>query len=339
MSDSAGRADSGRLDPFSGLSEAGILVLRAVLVDPHASEQELASRIGADSGRVGQGLSELKGLGLLKPSQVTRTGWRVVHPRVAIGSLIAEREAVLSHDLTVLSHMRDALQRLSDEYAAANDALDGENVTQFQSRDEVLNELGALVTDVRQEVVAFVTTKPSRQASAEGRHVDGQLLDRGVTLRSICLDSFRRDKATMKDLLFSMETGVQVRTSPTLPSRMIIFDRRAAVIANDPADPGRGALVVRSNPTVVLLYALFDRLWHDSVPLNEPPEEPDADAPQPMELAVLRLLAVGHKDEAIARATGQSARTVRRIISGMCDRLGARGRFDLALRASSRGWL
>ena len=55
--------------------------------------------------------------------------------------------------------------------------------------------------------------------------------------------------------------------------------------------------------------------------------------------AILDLLALGYKDDAIARSTGQSTRTVRRVIAGLSITLKARSRFDLALRAAARGWV
>ncbi len=324
------------------LSDEAVRVLRAVLAHPQAEHADLVTHTGLGVALVDAALAELGSIGLLRPSDVTTSGWRTVHPRVAFGGLIAEREAALSADLTALATMRDLVDTLTDDYATASASLEGETITRLGDRDKVLTQLSELVGDVRMEVAALVTSKPSPRSAEEGRRLDEELLGRGVSLRSICLDSFRRDRATMKGLLASVASGVQVRTSPTLPSRMIIFDRRVAVIADDPEDPASSALLVRNNSTVVLLSELFDLLWRDALPVaaeSAIAPEGDGAAPHPMELAVLELLAAGHKDEAIARATGQSTRTVRRVISGLCDRLGARGRFDLALRASGRGWV
>ena len=53
---------------------------------------------------------------------------------------------------------------------------------------------------------------------------------------------------------------------------------------------------------------------------------------------VLRLLAQGHTDEAVAARLGLSVRTVRRVVKDMLDRTGARSRFELGVRASAQGW-
>ena len=59
----------------------------------------------------------------------------------------------------------------------------------------------------------------------------------------------------------------------------------------------------------------------------------------PRELAILRLLAKGHTDAAIARRLGLSGRTVRRIATGLMSRLDARSRFAAGVHAVQRGWL
>lgn len=54
---------------------------------------------------------------------------------------------------------------------------------------------------------------------------------------------------------------------------------------------------------------------------------------------VLVLLALGMKDEAIARRLDVSTRTVRRTISALMADCGADSRFQLAVEAFRRGWL
>jgi DNA-binding NarL/FixJ family response regulator len=54
---------------------------------------------------------------------------------------------------------------------------------------------------------------------------------------------------------------------------------------------------------------------------------------------VLSLLEAGYPDESIAVRLGVSVRTVRRMITAMMDRLGARSRFQAGARAADSGWL
>ena len=58
-----------------------------------------------------------------------------------------------------------------------------------------------------------------------------------------------------------------------------------------------------------------------------------------MRHAILSMLAVGSKDEAIARKLDVSTRTVRRAVAAMMDECGAENRFQLAVAAVRLGWL
>jgi DNA-binding NarL/FixJ family response regulator len=59
----------------------------------------------------------------------------------------------------------------------------------------------------------------------------------------------------------------------------------------------------------------------------------------PTDRHLLRLLADGLTDEAAAKRLGISARTVRRIMADLMDRLGAESRFEAGVEAARRGWL
>jgi DNA-binding NarL/FixJ family response regulator len=57
------------------------------------------------------------------------------------------------------------------------------------------------------------------------------------------------------------------------------------------------------------------------------------------ERQLLTLLTAGYTDESAAVRLGISVRTVRRLVSGIMNRLGARSRFQAGVKAADRGWL
>ena len=61
--------------------------------------------------------------------------------------------------------------------------------------------------------------------------------------------------------------------------------------------------------------------------------------PSPEELEVIRLVAQGHKDAAIARRLGVAPVTVHRRVQRFCHRVGARSRPHAIAIAIARGWL
>ena len=86
------------------------------------------------------------------------------------------------------------------------------------------------------------------------------------------------------------------------------------------------------------MKALFEQTWLAASPLGEPAvvNESGLDA---VERQMLNLLADGFTDEVVARKVGLSLRTLRRMMSEIMDRLGARSRFQAGKEAALRGWL
>lgn len=309
-------------------------VITLAQADPHA----VAEHLGVPVAAVSECLERLHARGVIQPSQVVPGAWRAVNPAAVMGPLITEQERRLAQQFEEVAHTRELLERLGDLYRQSE--REREAIVRVADRDDVLTHVSDLVSIVRDEVAAFVTNKPSTAALEQSRALDADLLSRGVRLRTLCLDTFRRDRIMQKALRESAAAGVEIRTLPTLPTRMIVFDRRWAVIATDPSDPSRGALLVSDHSAVALFHELFEHYWSAAAPLEQEAasasDDPELTA---MEQMVLQMLADGHKDESIARSTGQSVRTVRRIVSGLSAKAGAKGRFDLALHAADRGWV
>lgn len=61
--------------------------------------------------------------------------------------------------------------------------------------------------------------------------------------------------------------------------------------------------------------------------------------PKPQELAVMQMVASGHKDRAIARRLGVSVVTVRRWASSFRRRMGAKSRTQAVALGVQRGWI
>jgi DNA-binding NarL/FixJ family response regulator len=96
---------------------------------------------------------------------------------------------------------------------------------------------------------------------------------------------------------------------------------------------------VREPGLVDQLTALFELVWTDALPLGAPTPEEAAAELSPIDRHLLRLLADGLTDDAAGKRMGISARTVRRIMADLMDRLGAESRFEAGVQAARRGWL
>jgi len=314
-------------------------LVNVMLVEPDVDLRRLAQLTDLDEGVVTRGVDELTELGIVRPHTEKGHGWVLVHPRTALHDLVVDGERRLAAQLASVASTRRLMESVSSVFGHSGHFPSGAGLTILPRREDVVARLGDLVANVQDEVCSFVTQTPSVDGAEEGRRLDRELLDRGVALRSLCLEVFYNDARVARHLLESAATGVRIRTRPTLPSRMVIIDRSVAMIAQDPEDSTRGAVLVEQRGLVRLIHELFEMHWDEATPIAASPPRVLSGSASPMELAILDLLALGYKDDAIARSTGQSTRTVRRVIAGLSVTLKARSRFDLALRAAARGWV
>src|SRR5690348_14464856 len=167
----------------------------------------------------------------------------------------------------------------------------------------------------------------SAESLAASSTPDIEAIERGVRLRTVYLDSIRSDPATLEYAGRLQELGSEVRTAPTLPLRLLIVDRKVAVVPVSAENSRAAATVVTTSGVVTALFALFNVVWRTAVPLGSRSQR-DAVGLSPRERHVLKLLAEGRTDEMIARRLGVSVRTARRIASELADRLGASSRFE-----------
>jgi DNA-binding CsgD family transcriptional regulator len=170
-------------------------------------------------------------------------------------------------------------------------------------------------------------------------------------MRSLYPDAIHDDPETADHARALQSAGAQIRTSPALPERLFVADRRVALVPLDPAVHGCGAAVVRAPGVVSALVELFDAVWHNAAPLDISRDahrhrrsEGDGRADtatglSDTERSLLRLLADGASDERAAKKLGVSLRTVRRIMADLMHRLDASSRFEAGIKAAKRGWL
>jgi DNA-binding CsgD family transcriptional regulator len=123
--------------------------------------------------------------------------------------------------------------------------------------------------------------------------------------------------------------GMEHRELPSLPIKLIIVDRRVAVLPLDPHDIGQGALEVYDPPAVEELVARFLSLWASAgTSKNGPTMSIEL---TPRERAIVNLLAGGHTDSSASASLGLSRRTVVYAIQGLMERCGVQNRFQLGL--------
>lgn len=139
----------------------------------------------------------------------------------------------------------------------------------------------------------------------------------------------------LHDIAFA---GAESRTLPKVPFKLAIADENVALIGV-PDGPDKRIHTLRIGRCGVLgeVIDLFETLWTLATPMAaEAVAGPDATASGETDHELLRLLAAGATDEAIARQLQVSLRTVQRRVRKLEDMLGARTRFQAGIQAARR---
>ncbi|MFJ8510252.1 LuxR C-terminal-related transcriptional regulator [Streptomyces avermitilis] len=324
----------------SGLDPVANTVYRAILKHSSGSLDLIAEETRLSSDQLEEALERMERMGLIRPAQSHPVGIRPLPPEAAISSLLAAREAELAAKQHQLAMERAAAARLIAEYAEfAPPFVEQPSVDQLTGLDEIREFLTDLSWEAEEEVLTFAPQGAHQPESiAAAKPLDERLRDRGVKVRTVYLDSARRHAPTAEYLGWLTQQGSEVRTVATLPVRMVIFDRRVAVLPTDAADSAQGAMVVRAQGMLAAFCGLFEAIWPTATQFASRPVR-DQRGLTPQESAALHMLSKGMTDGAIAKRLGVSPRTARRIAADLMLGLEATSRFQAGLHAAQRGWL
>ena len=322
-----------------GVSSAAEKLYLHLLREPDVRTETISEQLGWSEHEVRTTLDELSRLALLRTSPAHPRTLLPVAPDVGLESLLTRLQAELVARQHQLESGRAALAMLTAEYAELRPRGDRTVVEELVGVDEVRTRLKTLTGQAQSELVALVPDPVQRPDTlAASKPLDAALLERGVTMRTVYLNSIRNDPASIAYTDWLAGIGGQIRTAPTVPLRLIIVDRTTALVPTDPQDSSAGATILTGAGAVAAMYALFEQIWAAANPLGVPHPQ-DAQGLGPEEREVLRMLANGETDEHIARRLGVSTRTVGRKASELMRRLGTRSRFQMGVRACELGWL
>ncbi|MFJ8945561.1 LuxR C-terminal-related transcriptional regulator [Streptomyces sp. NPDC102395] len=323
-----------------GLDADAEAVYRILLKRPRAGVAEIAEGLDWPVERAERTLDRLAELTLVRNSSEELGKVRLVNPEFGLAGLLQRQERELAQHQQAVAVARLAITQMLTEYGDDTEARTDE-VRRYTGLDAINSQIERLSQGAESSVEVFAPGGAQTEAALEAaRPLDKATVERGVRVRYIYLDSVRNDPATLNYARWLNEIGGEVRVLPQLPPRMIIFDRRAAIVPIDPEAAARGVLILRGAGVVTALVSLFQETWTRAQPLcGNRTTTADPDGLTRQEQAVLDLLFEGHTDDVVARKLGVSVRTGRRITADLMARLGARSRYQAGALAMERGWL
>ncbi|WP_203337548.1 LuxR family transcriptional regulator [Nocardioides limicola] len=207
-------------------------------------------------------------------------------------------------------------------------------IAEVRGIEEINQYIGGLVAEASTELL---TAQP--QAGREPKHLkaaakrDGEAIQRGVTMRTLYQHAARHHQSTVEHVNTVTRLGAQVRTLDEFFDRIIIIDRRIAIV---PALDRNNAMVVREPSLVSYFVSMFDRSWARGRPFlgDDDPTRPSiADEQREM---TIRMLRAGHSDSTSAKRMGVSVRTYAGYVADLKAEHGTETRFQLGFELGRR---
>jgi len=160
-------------------------------------------------------------------------------------------------------------------------------------------------------------------------------LDRGVKMRTLYQHSARRHAVTRTYVADVSGHGAEVRTLDEFFNRMIVIDRRLAII------PGAAdltvAMAIREPGLVAYLVDVFERAWERARPFTNIERSMMNDIAAEQRSMTIRMLIEGHSDPVSAKRLGVSARTFAGYVADLKGEYDADTRFQLGYTMGQAG--
>jgi hypothetical protein len=280
----------------------------------------------AEGGELHRAFEQLRTLGLVRHDADTGT-WvaedpslvqaRVVAPLSQQGARLLDESSQWAQAFSALTHSwRRAPQPTSQ---GPFTYLHGEGIDPF---------IAGLVSECEEEMLtAQPQTGRNPRLMSIGVLRDTALLERGAKIRTLYQHSARRHSITREYVAAVTNLGAEVRTLDEFFNRMIVIDRRVAVIPS--GENLAVALAVREPSVVAYLVDVFERSWERARPFTSRETSVMRDIAAEQRLMTLRMLIEGHSDPVSAKRLGVSPRTYAGYVADLKEEFEAETRFQL----------
>ncbi|MFD2796575.1 hypothetical protein ACFS27_23640 [Promicromonospora vindobonensis] len=322
-----------------GLTPDETLAYSELVAMPSASVADLAAALSAFGTSLGDAhrlLRRLEEHGLAARITGDERRFAAAPPAIALGALLARRQDEVRHAEVELGRLEE-VYRVSAAGRGPTDVVDV-----IRGEDAVRHRFEQLQLGARECVDAFVRP-PVVVTSSQENSAEDQAVARGVQYRVIVERGMLESQAvTVEEAVDATEAGEEVRFAQRVPLKLIIVDRRLALMPLTSSGDVVGALLVRESTLLDALLALFENVWERATPLllgtagltGDVAHQVDDD-----DARVLGLMLAGLTDQAVAKQLGTSLRTVQRRVRALMDLAEVETRVQLGWHAALNGWV
>ena len=208
--------------------------------------------------------------------------------------------------------------------------------TEIHGPDAISSYIAGVVADAETELLtAQPQTGRDAPTLAAAALRDTAALERGVKMRTLYQHSARRSSVTHKYVAAVTARGAEVRTLDEFFNRIIVVDRRLAVI------PGKSglavAMAIREPSMVAYLVDIFERTWERARPFTNRETSMMKDIAAEQRAMTIRMLIEGHADPVSAKRLGVSPRTYAGYVADLKEEYEAETRFQLGYTMGQQG--
>lgn len=306
---------------------------------PGWTKAQASEALGYTLRDIDAAMEELSQRRLVSPQAAELDSFVAISPDVALADLVdADERAVQDLKARISSRRRELSSLVPTYLEARKDVASSSSVEILEDPHLIHRVLIDYGRDVSEKVLI---AQPGQGSTAdvqeENIRKDLDLLRLGVRRKTLYDISTRDHVPTRKAVAAIAAAGGEFGALPYVPLRMLIFDRKLALVARQLNHEDKAALVIRDPNLIHIFTRLFDFAWELSEPFLV--AERATSPLNSTQHAILQGLASGLSDEVIARRLDINVRTCRRHIAWMLETLDAESRFQAGMKARDAGWL
>lgn len=261
--------------------------------------------------------------------------WRAVDPATVQSQVVGPLGQQGAELISESAQWAKAFGSLSQAWRRSPQAVGGP-ISELRGIATINAFLTALVGEAEEELL---TAQPQygralNQLSDVGAH-EVALIERGVTIRTLYQHAARRNADTRRYVAAVTAVGAEVRTLDEFFNRLIVVDRRTAVI---PSHHGNTvAMVIREASVVAYLVDMFERHWERARPFTSSESSLLRDIAAEQRAMTIRMLLEGRADPAGAKRLGVSPRTYAGYVADLKVEFDVETRFQLGYAMGKQG--
>jgi sugar-specific transcriptional regulator TrmB len=262
--------------------------------------------------------------------------WAAVDPAAVQARVVAPLGQQGAELIAESAHWAHAFSAVSHVWRRSPSAVGGP-FAEIRGIATIGTFLASLVSDAEKELL---TAQPQyrrgvKQLDAGVGARDIAALKRGVTMRTLYQHAARRSADTRKYVAAVTAAGAEVRTLDEFFNRLIVVDRRVALI---PSHEGTDAAMVIGDKSMVgYLVDMFERHWERARPFTSSETSLMRDIAAEQRAMTIRMLLEGRADPAGAKRLGVSPRTYAAYVADLKNEFEVETRFQLGYEMGKRG--